>query len=470
MSSSDTVSVSGPTREGDVSLERRGIEPVPVAQRYGRLYRSFTVFFAPNIVPAAFFLGTLATASFIGLGWWSGLAAIILGNIVGSLLAGVLASMGPKTGLAQMPVARASFGKSIALPGVINWATSVGWDAINNVFGAAALSLLTGLPFWASLIIIFAGQGVLAIFGYEAIHSFEKWATFVLGAMFLIVTVKIIGIGNFHQAATVHGADLVGSFILMTTITASFILGFSVYASDYTRYLPPTTSKLAIFWRVALGLALSSAWIETLGLAAASALKNEAPMNTLRDLVGGGVLGALAMLAVGGGTVAINAVNDYSGSLSIQAAGIRIPRPVAAAIGAALGFGLTLWLNSGGLGGKFENFLLFVSYWPTAWGAVVLADWLLRRRIDVASIVDYRRLHSGWKALVAFLVGFAASVPFMNTSIYVGWMPANVLHGGDIAYVVSFLVSGGVYLALAQDVRQTAQPVRPEPATQLSRV
>ena len=173
--------------------------------------------------------------------------------------------------------------------------------------------------------------------------------------MFLIVTVKVIGIGDFHRAATVHGPDLVGSFILMTTITASFILGFSVYASDYTRYLPKRTGKFEVFWRVALGLALSSAWIEILGLAAASALKNEAPMNTLRDLVGGGLIGALAMLAVAGGTVAINAVNDYSGSLSIQAAGIRIPRPVAAAVGAALGFALTLWLNSGGLGGKFRS-------------------------------------------------------------------------------------------------------------------
>ena len=456
MSTRYDATVSGPTREGDVSLERRGIQPVPEGARYGRKYRSFTVFFAPNIVPAAFFLGTLATASFIGLGWWTGLAAIILGNVVGSLLAGMLATMGPLTGLAQMPVARASFGKSIAVPALVNWATSIGWDAINNVFGAAALSLLTGLPFWASLILIFAGQGVLAIFGYEAIHSFEKWATFVLGAMFLIVTVKVIGIGDFHRAATVHGPDLVGSFILMTTITASFILGYSVYASDYTRYLPKRTGKFEVFWRVALGLALSSAWIEILGLAAASALKNEAPMNTLRDLVGGGLIGALAMLAVAGGTVAINAVNDYSGSLSIQAAGIRIPRPVAAAVGAALGFALTLWLNSGGLGGKFENFLLFVSYWPPAWGAVVLADWWLRKRIDITAIVDYRKLHSGWRALVAFLAGFAASIPFMNTTIFVGWVPANLLHGGDIAYLVGFVVAGAVYLILAQDVRAVA--------------
>ena len=95
MSTRYDATVSGPTREGDVSLERRGIQPVPEGARYGRKYRSFTVFFAPNIVPAAFFLGTLATASFIGLGWWTGLAAIIVG--------GSVASRQPPTGGTAVP-------------------------------------------------------------------------------------------------------------------------------------------------------------------------------------------------------------------------------------------------------------------------------------------------------------------------------------------------------------------------------
>ena len=44
----------------------------------------------------------------------------------------------------------------------------------------------------------------------------------------------------------------------------------------------------------------------------------------------------------------------------------------------------------------------------------------------------------------------------MNTTIFVGWVPANVLHGGDIAYLVGFVVAGAVYLILAQDVRAVA--------------
>ena len=74
-----------PTREGDLSVEGHGMEPIPASARYGSVARVFTVWFTPNLVPAAFFLGTLAAASFIGLGFWTSIAAIIVGNLVGSV-------------------------------------------------------------------------------------------------------------------------------------------------------------------------------------------------------------------------------------------------------------------------------------------------------------------------------------------------------------------------------------------------
>ena len=100
-----------PSREGDMTIEGHGMEPIPASSRYGSVSRVFTVWFTPNLVPAAFFLGTLAAASFIGLGFWTSIAAIVVGNLVGSVLVGLLATMGPKTGMAQMPLARLAYGK-----------------------------------------------------------------------------------------------------------------------------------------------------------------------------------------------------------------------------------------------------------------------------------------------------------------------------------------------------------------------
>ena len=100
-----------PSREGDFTVEAHGMEPIPETARYGSVSRVFTVWFTPNLVPAAFFIGTLVTLDFLKLGFVTSLLAILVGNIVGSYFVALLSTMGPKLGLAQMPAARLPFGK-----------------------------------------------------------------------------------------------------------------------------------------------------------------------------------------------------------------------------------------------------------------------------------------------------------------------------------------------------------------------
>ena len=448
-----------PSREGDLSIEGHGMDPIPESARYGSVSRVFTVWFTPNLVPAAFFLGTLAAASFIGLGFWTALAAIVVGNLVGSVLVGLLATMGPKTGMAQMPLARLAYGKSIVLPGLLNWVSCIGWDGINSVFGAAAISILTGLPFVISLVIIVIFQGLLGILGYEAIQTFEKWMALVLGAMFVVLTIAIAGqagtgIGLTDQVA---GLDQLGSFILFSTIIASFVLAWALYASDYTRYLPAASDGRRIFWWTVLGLSLGAGWLEVLGLLVADKATEGGAVDTINTLLSGTPFAALAMLAIGIGTVAVNAMNDYTGSLSLQAAGVRVPRVLSALVVAVLGFGVTLWLNSENLVTKIENILLFLSYWIAPWAAVVLADWRMRGgRADVGRLVNFSALPSGLMGLAAAIIGFIVSLPFQtstlggeiaaNTGLPINTIAANYLHYADLAYVVGFVVAYAVFL------------------------
>jgi nucleobase:cation symporter-1, NCS1 family len=447
-----------PTREGDLSVEGHGMDPIPGSARYGSVTRVFTVWFTPNLVPAAFFLGTLAAASFIGLGFWTSIAAIIVGNLVGSVLVGLLATMGPKTGMAQMPLARLAYGKSIVVPGLLNWLSCIGWDGINSVFGAAAISILTGLPFVISLIIIVICQGLLGILGYEAIHTFEKYMAIVLAVMFAVLTIAIAGQAGtgIARADAVSGADQIGAFILYSTIIASFVLAWALYASDYTRYLPENTSTSQVFWWTVLGLTLSAGWIETLGLLVADKATEGGAVDTINTILSGTPLAALAMLAIGIGTVAVNAMNDYTGSLSLQAAGIRVPRVYSAILVAVLGFLVTLWLNAGDLVGKIENILLFLSYWIAPWAAVVLADWRLRHgRATVSRLVDFGSLPSGALALGSLIVGFVVSLPFQtstvggdlakSTGLPINSFAANTLHYADLAYLVGFVVAYAIF-------------------------
>lgn len=211
-----------PSRENDLrTLETRGIAPVPERNRYGSMHRVFTVWFSPNLVVAAFFIGTLATASFVGIGFRLGVLAIVLGTVLGALPAAYLCSWGPRTGVAQLPLARIPFGKCVVLPGMLMWLSTIAWDAINGIFGAQALQLLLHIPFWLGLAIILALQGLIGVFGYEVLHTYQKWMTVLLGIMFLILTFRISSIGNFSAAATAHGASLAGGFLLMVTLSIS---------------------------------------------------------------------------------------------------------------------------------------------------------------------------------------------------------------------------------------------------------
>jgi NCS1 family nucleobase:cation symporter-1 len=149
-------------------------------------------------------------------------------------------------------------------------------------------------------------------------------------------------------------------------------------------------------------------------------------------------------------------MNDYTGSLSLQAAGIRVKRVYGAVAVAVLGFLFTLYLNSGDFATKFENYLLFISYWIAPWAAVVLADWWLRRgKTDVSRLIDFGSLPSGVVGLAALVVGFAVSLPFQTstvggdiakaTGLPINSIAANQLHYADVAYLVGFAVAFVIY-------------------------
>jgi NCS1 family nucleobase:cation symporter-1 len=437
-----------PQHDGHMVLETHGMAPIPEDQRYGASWRNFTVWFAPNMELSGVFTGTLAFT--LGLGFWPGLLAIVIGVILGALPVALLATWGPKTGMGQLPLARLPFGRTIAVPAAVQWLSAVAWNALVGLFGAQAAQLLFHIPFWVGVIIVLALEGAVGFLGYEFIHQLEKWGSLILTALFVVLSVKILQQGNIPMDNTVHGGAAIGAFILMTTIAFSGGFSWASYAADYSRYQSKDSRPLPVFGWTLAGLAASFIWVYTIGLAGAKVLVDQTA-GGVQTLVGGGVVGILALLAVMFGAVTGNAMNDYSGSLAIQAAGIKVRRNWSAAFGTVLAFGLILWLNSGNLSSKFQNVLLFSAYWIAPFFAIILIDWYRRRgrvsRESLARLIDFRTLAVSWPALVALVVGFAAMVPFMDTGLLVGPV-AGALQGADISFYVGFAVAGLVYSAL----------------------
>jgi NCS1 family nucleobase:cation symporter-1 len=277
----------------------------------------------------------------------------------------------------------------------------------------------------------------------------------VLAVMFVVLTISIIGQADTSLTDGFEGADQIGAFVAYVAIVASFVLAWSLYASDYSRYLPANADTRKVFWYTLGGMAIASGWLEILGLLVASKATGGESSDTIYGILGGSgsLVAALAMVAIAIGTIAVNAMNDYTGSLSLQAAGLKIPRVYSAAGVAVLGFLFTLYLQyNGDFAGNFINFILFISYWITPFVGVVLADWWLRgRKADAMSIVDYARLPSGMVALIALVLGFVVGIPFQNSTLGYdlggpfNYVTANYLHGADLAYYVGGAVAFLIY-------------------------
>jgi len=100
-----------PTGAGDLSVETHGIAPIAEDQRYGSPARLFTVWFAPQVNMTGVFTGALAIV--LGLGFWLGLLAMVIGTVLGSLTVGYLSTWGPRTGTGQLPNSRMAFGGGV---------------------------------------------------------------------------------------------------------------------------------------------------------------------------------------------------------------------------------------------------------------------------------------------------------------------------------------------------------------------
>jgi NCS1 family nucleobase:cation symporter-1 len=432
-----------PSGAGDLAVETHGIAPIPETNRYGSARRLFTVWFAPNLNMTGVFTGTLAII--LGLGFWLGLLAMVIGTVLGSLPVAYLSTLGPRTGTGQLPLSRLPFGRGVVLPGIVQWLSSIAWDGLVGLFGGEALAALLHIPFAAGVAIVLLLQCVAGIFGYELIHRMEAVMSVVLAVTFAVLTVKLVTGHPVVTDSTAHGKDLAGAFVLEVTIALSLALSWAGYAADYSRYLPPSTSRKAVFWYSLGGIVLSYVIIQAIGIASASALSDQTAEG-VRKIMGGGVLGVLALLVISLASVGSNAMNDYSGSLALQTVGIRLRRPVSATVVTVLAFGLILWLHEGDVSAKFENVLLFIGYWIPGFVAIVAIDW--RRRSRGRNVVDplleSTRSRDTLVAVIAFVVGFGAAVPFMDTTLFVGPV-AKALHGADIAYFVAFVVTGAVY-------------------------
>ncbi|MEI7778526.1 MAG: cytosine permease [Actinomycetes bacterium] len=435
-------------REGEygervATVEPGGIEEIPDSDRHGKPIQLLWTWTSPNLEFATVFVGALGTL-FFGLTIWQALAAIVLGNGLGALGQGVLSARGPLYGVPQMVLNRAPFGyKGNFLPaGIMSLTGGIGWFAVNSVSGTFALSSLTKMPDWLSLLIIVLVQVLVAFYGHNLVQAYERFAFPLLAVVFFIACVVSL---SHSGAGTAKGGGGLGGFLLMTAAVYGYAAGWNPYASDYARYLPRDVSSKTVALYAGLGLFISTTFLEFVGAAAASSWDPNANPTTAWIAVMPTVLAKVTLLAIVVGSIAANVLNIYSGSLAFLTLGIRIKahlrRAITALVFGVAGFALAFSALKNPAN-KYEGFLLVVSYWLGPWLGIVLADQWLRKGRRVDGLL-YSRVHENWVAPILFLVSLVVSIFLFSNQYgtYVGPIPTKYSSVGDITFFAGFLIS-----------------------------
>src|SRR5215472_11647057 len=169
-------------------IEKRSIDYVPCAERHGKVWHLWPVWFAGDANLATLAVGVLGINLGGNLLWTS--IAVILGCALGTFFMAFHSTQGPQLGLPQMIQSRPQFGYTGAL---LVWGVAlvayIGYNAFNEVLAAQALHQLIPAISATSgtAMVVFALVALaLAVVGYDKIHLAQRGFAYL---MIVILTV-----------------------------------------------------------------------------------------------------------------------------------------------------------------------------------------------------------------------------------------------------------------------------------------
>ena len=381
----------------------------------------------------AFFLG-------FGISFWQATIAAVIGTLGSFALVGVSSLAGKRSSAPTMTLSRAAFGvKGNLLPGLLSYLVFVGWETVLVSLATLAtgtvLERATSLDRNIALVLGFLIAASLTIFGgvlgHPVIMKLQRWITgitVVATVTYIVLTLDEINWDSVFAIKAGSTAGLIGAIIFAIT---GIGLGWVNCAADYSRYLPRSVSSKAVFGWTVLGAAIVPITLVIYGSALSGSSKelNDAiamdPIGALTQLLPTWFLIPFALVAILG--LVGGAILDlYSSGLTLISIGVKVRRPVAAAIdGTIMLFGTIyiVWFATDFFA-PFQGFLITLGVPVAVWSAIFVADVVLRKRDYVEADLfsetgRYGRVNPIAIALVALgsIVGWG-----FVTNTFAGWL------------------------------------------------
>ena len=342
---------------------------------------------------------------FAPLGFGRGLAAIIIGHIIGCALLFAAGLIGGKARLSAMETVKMSFGhKGGLLFAVLNIVQLVGWTGIMIYDGALAANGVFAAGEWIWCLVIGA---LIVLWILIGIENLGRVNTLAMGAL-LVLTV-ILSFVIFGRGAAAFTAGEVMSFGAAVELSVAMPLSWLPLISDYTREAEkPMKATLTS----ALVYGLVSCWMYVIGMGAAI-FTGESDIAQILLKAG---LGAAGLLIVVFSTVTTTFLDAWSAGISSESIFSKLKGKWVAVAATVIGTLGAIFLPLGNI----TNFLYFIGSVFAPMIAIQIADFFILRRDESGSAFSL-------KNLIVWLLGFAAYRYLMRLDLILGCTLADMI-------------------------------------------
>ncbi len=335
---------------------------------------------------------------FAPLGFAKGLAAILIGHIIGCAMLFAAGVIGGKMRKSAMETAKMSFGsKGGLLFSILNIIQLAGWTAIMIYDGALAADgvLNAGSRLWSIII-----GALILVWILIGIKNLGKINTIAMGMLFvltIILSFVIFGGGVMHNIT-----DESMSFGAAVELSVAMPLSWLPLISDYTREaekpVKATAASACIYGVV-------SCWMYIIGMGAAI-FTAETDIAQIMLKAGLGIAGLLIVIF---STVTTTFLDAYSAGISCESLTKKISGKQAAAIVTVIGTICAMFLPLTDI----TDFLYFIGSVFAPMIAVLIADFFILKSDTSDSKFNISNL-------VVWLLGFIIYRLLMNADIVIG--------------------------------------------------
>ena len=366
-------------------------------------FQNSLIWFGAGVSLAEILTGT----AFAPLGMGKGIAAIVIGHIIGCTLFFLSGLIGGRTEKSAMETVKMSFGRRGGLLfAFLNVLQLVGWTAIMIYDGALAVGGIFDVGRWVWCLVIGALIVVWIVVGVTDLGWINKIAMAALFVLTLVLC-KVIFFGG--NAPVVGDLGEVMSFGAAVELAVAMPLSWLPLISDYTREAEkPFQATLAS----TLTYGVVSCWMYIIGMGAAI-YTGESDIAVIMVKAG---LGIAALVILVFSTVTTTFLDAWSAGISAESLSAKLDGKKTAIVVTVIGtLGAILFPMD-----DITGFLYLIGSVFAPMIAVQIADHFILKRDRFAVAADARNL-------VIWLVGFIAYRLLMGVDTPVGYTLPDML-------------------------------------------